>query len=591
MTLAAAHPSARLLPAVWKLLILRLRININSFRHARRRVKFFTILGIIGLITLAGFIFWGSWMLLGFLQSPRLARAVGVNVLPFLDSVPVVILSVMFLGILLTSFGVLLQALYLSGDLDFLLAAPVPIRAVFIAKLLQAVLPNFTLLAIFGLPIIYGLGASRGYNLLYYPLVLLTMFSLTLAAAGLSSLLVMLIVRIFPARRVAEVLGFVGATVSILCSQTGNLLPFSRQAADGSRGQLGSFFDLVVRLNNPWLPLNWAGRGLVELGQDNLLVGLVLVALTVGLFAAAFWFALLTAERWYYTGWAGMQVVARKKRPAPGQRPGAASLTAAFSLGLERILPAPVRGIVQKDFLVLRRDLRNLSQLVTPLIFGIIYALAFLRTGNSPSEGRGELSAWFMQTFGPVMAYGNIGIALFVGWTLLTRLGSMAFSQEGKNYWLLKVSPVSARHMLDAKFLVAFLPTFALSGIFLTAISVLQGFVLANYLFSLVVMGFCLAGMSGILVGFGAAGANFEWDDPSKMNSGVVGCVGMALTALFLPVAFAFFFGPVLLAPMIQFPEYYGYLGGLALGGSFSGFSAFLPLWLAHRKVEHLGEA
>ena len=55
------------------------------------------------------------------------------------------ILSALFVGTLLTSFGVLLQAMYLAGDMDFLLASPVPIRAVFIAKLLQAVIPNFAI--------------------------------------------------------------------------------------------------------------------------------------------------------------------------------------------------------------------------------------------------------------------------------------------------------------------------------------------------------------------------------------------------------------------------------------------------------------
>ena len=94
------------------------------------------------------------------------------------------ILAALFLGILFTSFGVLLQALYLSGDMDFLLTSPVPIRAVFVTKLLQAVLPNFGLIALFGLPVLFGLGFSEHYNFLYYPLVLLIMIALTLAAAG-----------------------------------------------------------------------------------------------------------------------------------------------------------------------------------------------------------------------------------------------------------------------------------------------------------------------------------------------------------------------------------------------------------------------
>ena len=94
------------------------------------------------------------------------------------------ILSALFIGTLLTSFGVLLQALYLSGDMDFLLSTPVPIRAVFIAKLLQAVLPNVALIALFGLPILFGLGISSGYAAVYYPLVVLVMIALALAAAG-----------------------------------------------------------------------------------------------------------------------------------------------------------------------------------------------------------------------------------------------------------------------------------------------------------------------------------------------------------------------------------------------------------------------
>jgi ABC-2 type transport system permease protein len=587
MNAGARQPSGDLLPAVWKLLGLRLRITLNSFRHAGRRNKFFRVLGTVALVTLAGFAFWGSSLLLGFLQSPELAEYVGNDAAPLLDAIPVLIFSAMFLGILLTSFGVLLQALYLSGDMDFLLASPVPIRAVFVTKLLQAVLPNFGLLALFGLPVLYGLGASRGYNLLYYPLVLLTMIALTLAAAGLSSLLVMLVVRVFPAKRVAEVLGFVGATVSILCSQSGNLLRF-RRGEDVSGDQLSGLLNLVVRLNNPWLPLNWAGRGLVELGGGNWLLGITLVTLTLGLFAGAFWFALVTAEGWYYTGWAGMQVVARaaRKRSVSASYPETTPRGTIFSR-LEGLLSAPVRGIIQKDFLVLRRDLRNLSQLVTPLIFGVIYALAFLRGSGSSSRAGAEE---FMQYVRPLLAYGNVGVAIFVGWNILTRLGGMAFSMEGKNYWMLKVSPVRAADLLKAKFLVAYLPTLLLGGVFLLAISVVQHTPLVAILFGLVVMSMCLAGMSGILIGFGAAGAQLTWEDPRKMNSGTMGCIGMILTALFVPFSFGLFIGPLLLAPLLGLPQYYGYVAGLVLGISVSAFSAILPLWLARKKVDQLGE-
>ena len=147
---------------------------------------------------------------------------------PFLESVPVVVVSAAFVLILLASFGVLLQALYLAGDMEFLLSAPIPIRAVFVTKMTQAILPTFGLILLFALPVLYGLGYSEGYNYLYYPLVLIVLASLALAAAGLASLLVMAVVRIFPARRVAEVLGFVVAISTFICSQSGQIMNFSR---------------------------------------------------------------------------------------------------------------------------------------------------------------------------------------------------------------------------------------------------------------------------------------------------------------------------------------------------------------------------
>jgi ABC-2 type transport system permease protein len=587
MTVAAHPPSRALLPTVWKLLGLRWRINFNGFRRGKFRTKFFTVFGLVALVVFAGLLFWGSWMLLGFLRSPQLVKYTGVDSAPFLDSIPVAVFTVMFIGILLTSFGVLLQALYLSGDMDFLLVAPVPIRAVFFTKLLQAVLPNFSLMLLFGLPLLYGLGASRNYNFLFYPLVPLVMAALTLSAAGLSSLLVMLVVRIFPAKRVAEVLGFLGATISILCSQSGNFMNLRRGSSVNTTIQLKSLVDLLVRFNNPWFPLNWAGRGLVELGNGNWLPGVLLVVLTLTLFAGAFWFALATAESWYYTGWARMQVVVRKKRSvASASRPEYSQRGTLFAR-LGRLLPAPTRGIIQKDFITLRRDLRNLSQLVTPLIFGVIYASAFLRNGPPSSAGRDDI---FTQSLQSLFVYGNVGVALFVGWQLLTRLGGMAFSQEGKNYWMLKVSPVRVWHLMIAKFVVAYLPALVMGSIFMTIVSVIQRLPIGSYLYSMVVTALCLAGMAGVMVAFGAAGANLTWDDPRKMNAGWMGCFGMIVMVLLTAISFTLFVGPLALVAFLELPEIYGYLGGLLFGGVFSIGSAFFPLALAYKKVEKLGE-
>ncbi len=317
--LAQPQPGSSLWRTVWKLLRLRWTIFTSSFRRGKLRSKILTIvLGglVIGGLALA---FWISWLLLKFLRSPQLAEYVG-DVGPFLESVPVVVVSAAFVLILLTSFGVLLQALYLSGDMEFLLSAPIPIRAVFVTKMTQAILPNFGLILLFSLPVLYGLGLSEGYNFLYYPLVLVVLASLALAAAGFASLLVMAVVRIFPARRVAEILGFVVAILSFTCSQSGQIMNYSNVSTD----QALQVFNSVTRLDTFWSPLAWAGHSLVDLGAGNWLSGTLLFLVTIGLSAGIFALSLTTAERLYYSGWASVQVSTRSKRAARAPRRAAA---------------------------------------------------------------------------------------------------------------------------------------------------------------------------------------------------------------------------------------------------------------------------
>jgi ABC-2 type transport system permease protein len=584
---ATTGPSARVLPAVWKLTRMRLRISWNTFRHAKPVRKIFTIIAYLGILGFMGGIVIVSWLLLGFLRSPSLAQAAGINPEPILQAIPVVIFSAMFLGTLLTSFGVLLQALYLSRDMDFLLASPVPIRAVFISKLMQAVLPNFGLLALFGLPLLFGLGFAGGYNFLYYPLVVLVMIVMALAGAGVSSLLVMLVVRVLPPRRAAEILGFIGGTLGLICGQMGNLSNAFRDEMNVSGTQATGIFNFILKVNTPWFPLNWAGRGLVDIGQGRWLTGLLFVTLTLAFAAAIFGFALVTAERWFYSGWAGMQVVAQKKKAVRSVRRPQEERKASF---LQRILPAPVWGLLWKDFLVLRRDLRNLSQLISPLILGVIYTLMIFRLGGKAPAGQGQAPDAFMETFSGLLGYSSVFMSLFVGWMLLSRLAGMAFSSEGRNYWILKAAPLRTAHLLAAKFLVAYIPAFALGLLFLAAIAIMQKMTAGTFLYSLLTIIMCMGGMTGILLAFGVSGAKLDWDDPRKMSGGGMGCLGQFLTMLYLPVAFGFFIGPLWLAEFFHFQPAIGYLAGAGLGIVVTGLCASLPLLLVRKRLERLGE-
>ena len=583
MSQVETRPVPGLWPSVWKLLKLRWMTFWRSFRRSRLRHKIgMTVLALV-VLGMIGVIFFLTWQLLRFLETPALAQFTG-DLTRLVDNLPILVLGAAFFGVFLVSFGVLLQALYLAGDMDFLLTTPVPVRAVFVAKLLQAVLPNFALVCLFGLPVLFGLGISAGYRPLYYPVVLLLLGMLALAAAGLASLIVMAIVRIFPARRVAEVLGFLGAITTFICSQSGQLARYSNLSAGQATAALG----MVERFNQPWSPLAWAGKGVVELGKGSWPVGLGLVILVLSLSAAVFAVSLVASERLYYTGWASIQNQGRKHTP---QRTEAKPFRIPKFTGLiRRFFPTPVWAMMNKDWLVLRRDLRNLSQLITPLIIGIVYAFMILRGGARPTPGPSEAPVWLQNLLGNVQTYASVGLSLFVGWMLLGRLAGMGFSQEGKSFWLLKSSPVSGGSMVAAKFMVAYLPTLGLSWAYLMVIWLLQRSGLSVLLYALPAVALCIAGNTGLSLAFGISGAKLDWEDPRQMQRTSSSCLSTLASMVYLPLTLILFFGPPIGLMAFGVAELFGQAIGLVLGGAVSLLCAIIPLSIVRTRVDRLGE-
>ena len=285
-TLQTSRP--KMWNSVFLLLRLRIRLWFNTFKKAKLIRKILTIVFALVVLGFGVGLMIGSFFVLKLLQSPQLAGYLDIS--PILNALPTIILTAGFIVILATNFSVLLQALYLSRDMDFLIAAPIPMRAVFLSKMIQAILPNFGLFCLAGLPILIGLASSQGYNPVFYVAMVIQTSALALAAGGLASILVMLVVRIVPARRVAEVLGFVGALVTITFSQMGNLMG----QADLSKVQVADVFSRLTFLNQSWSPLAWIGRSLVDLGNGLWASGLALTGVTLALSTGIFVFSLVT---------------------------------------------------------------------------------------------------------------------------------------------------------------------------------------------------------------------------------------------------------------------------------------------------------
>jgi hypothetical protein len=186
--------------------------------------------------------------------------------------------------------------------------------------------------------------------------------------------------------------------------------------------------------------------------------------------------------------------------------------------------------------------------------------------------------------------YFVIFIALFASWMLVSRLALMSFSQEGKQYWIIRAAPLSAGQLAFSKWLVAFLPSVTIGSVLLLGMGLVQKAGVTDIVFGWLVVALVTAGSTGLSLAFGITGAKFDWTDPRRMTSGSAGCLSALLSMLFQGISLALFLAP---APVLQFlnvPKAAGQLLGLGLGGAFSLLVALLPPRLVLNRIPTLGE-
>ncbi len=488
------------------LLGLRLQITWNGFR-SRSLARKLLLIGVaiwIGasVVVASGAIGYGAGALLD--QFPHAG----------LDSLlPGAILAAVMIILLLSSFGMALGSLFLSSDLDLLMTAPVDRRAVFLSKLLDGMGVNYLIVLIAAGPALLAYGLSLGYGPAYYILAILALVAAPLLPEGLGALLVMLVARFAPARRVREVLGLAAALFGISCSligQTsrlwvGNFTGTTRPDLEALRAQ-------VTEIANLPLPPLLAGRGLAAAGIGAWGAAAVptvaFLALTLGFFAGCVWLA----NSWYAAGWVRMQSAGSAKRSR------ARAERAAASSGLLGRAPATL-ALALKDWRVIPRDLRNFAQVLGPLV---LIPVVYINLLGGRGQGFNALEAanqWAAGRVDPTSVFLAAGILLSSA-LVVTQISSTAISMEGASWWILKTAPVSPEELALGKFLTAEVPFVVLSSLLIVGAFLWRGFSVLGLLygwFGILLLG---SGMLAMALGFGMRWPRLDWDDPRRMRSG-----------------------------------------------------------------------
>jgi ABC-2 type transport system permease protein len=519
------------------------RARFRIFRNTFWRGKLINKLGMLALLLVAA---GGAWLVytlmrgaVGLLTSEEFLAALAeagrenpaaslpTDFRPYLAALPSIALFGTLALLIFTSFSTVLSSLYLSGDLDMLVVAPVPMRAVFVVKLFGGLLVPYVLLFVLLAPALLGYGQALGYGPAFFTAAVVILLLFPLLPVGVGALLVMVVVRLVPARRARDIVGVIGGLLGVAWYVVSQ---FSPQIAP--RIANVETLEGLRRLDLPLLPSAWAGRALVAAGEREWLT----LALYGGLFVVAsvavFGICLVLAERLYYVGWSNIATQGGTvRRPAADQRRRrSGTVWSALVGGLSSLLPSAAAAIVFKDLRVFPRDLRNLQQVIFPLALAGIWTFQLVSNRGGAEELDGGLGS-----AGGVL--GSVGISFFVCMSLSNVLGGPSVSREGRGYWLLKAAPVRARTILLGKLALAYLP-YPLAGTLLVALlTLLQRGTPLAFLSSLALVLVAGLGTSAIALGMGAAFPRFDWENPQQQNTLQAGCLAPVLYMTYVALA------------------------------------------------------
>jgi ABC-2 type transport system permease protein len=424
---------------------------------------------------------------------------------------PGLFLTIVLIGLLFTGFNQALRALFLSGDLERLMVAPVSTPAVMTAKLLSR-LPGttFFLLAI-TLPALLTYGIGVGEGPLYYLAGVLLLLVAPLFGLSVGALAALLLVRFMPARRLNEYVGAAYIILSmliVLAFQAPRFLVNNPQAGAQTLQALENTIETFEKLP---LPSMWAGQGLDDLGSGRFADSLggitIYLLMTVGLFAIT----VLVADRLYLTGWLRMQGsgIRRQGFEEDAGIFGGESLDASLAF---------------KDWLLRFRDLRQLATFAVGIIFAVVFAAIFLLgTGNNDGglldqARRGSLDPQrplITVAFSPGVIVS--AMILWIGWSAFSQVATTSLAMEGRAFYLLKAAPVGPGRVLRAKSFAVIIPYAVIATLLLIVSWFLFRFSLAWMPYAwlcLLIIGYGLLAFS---TGVGFVYANLEWEDPRAM--------------------------------------------------------------------------
>jgi ABC-2 type transport system permease protein len=415
-----------------------------------------------------------------------------------------------------------LSTFFLARDLDLIHSTPLSPSGFFYARLAATTINSSWMVLFFSLPVFAAYGSVFGGGISFYLWVaaILPLFLVIPAAVG--SLITHLLVYWLPARRIRDLLFFLGLFGFIVIYL---LFRFSQPEHLMQPEAFGNFMHFLSAMETPsapFLPSSWSAEifagSLFKRDTDQGFFFALLASYGLFMPLAANW----VCGALYLDGWSKAQESRQGRRKLAWLDSLLAWLTQPF--------PAIIRAVMLKDIRTFLRDTTQWSQLF--LLFALI--VVYLYNFKVLPLDRSPMPAGTIRT---LVAFANLALAGFVLSAIAMRFAFPAISLEGKAFWLLQTSPIALRSLLWSKFWLNFIPLLCLGELLIFLSNVMLKVPPWMMTLSLVTVFLMTFGITAIGVGLGALYPNFNYDNAAEIPTSLGGALSMIFSVGFVALA------------------------------------------------------
>jgi ABC-2 type transport system permease protein len=428
-----------------------------------------------------------------------------------------------------------LSTFFLACDLDLVRSTPVSAGPFYYSRLITTTLNSSWMVLFFGLPIFAAYGTVFGAGILFYLWLLFVLPLFLIIPASVGVLITHLLVYWLPAKRIRDILFFIGLFSFIIIYFLFRFSQPERLVQPESFGHFLQFLSAMETPASPFLPSSWSAEVLAApLFKKSTDQGFFFALLA----SYALFFPLVTS--WvsgavYLTGWSKAQESKQGRRKYVIVESLLHWLTLPF--------PAVLRAVMLKDIKTFLRDSTQWSQffLLIALIVVYLYNFKVLPLDRSPLP---------TATLKTVVSFANLALAGFVLSAVAVRFAFPAVSLEGKAFWILQTAPISLRTLLWSKLWLNLVPLLILGEVLVFLSNLLLQVPLWMMMLSLATVFLMTCGITAISVGVGALYPKFAFDHAAEIPTSFGGVICMIFSIAFVGAAVMIEAWPIYLLTM-----------------------------------------